>query len=159
MALDIDGRTELLDGIIYDVAARNPPHRFALNRLARHLQLALPELTVQQQDAVAIPDWKGRNAPEPDIAVTDEPARPAAANVRAIVEVSDTTYRRDREKVKLYVEAAIPAWIVNIRERRVEVYASAGDLALPHGRAFHIGESFSMLGVLVEVASLFEDTQ
>ncbi len=160
MSLEIDGKTELIDGIIYDVLSRSAAHRNAVNVLGHVLTRALGDtFMVQQQDAVAINGWKGRNAPEPDIAVIAagyiEPI-PTAKETFAIVEVSDSTYRRDRRKVMLYVAAGIPSFIVNIAERRVEGYETAEDLALIHGREAGFDGDFSVLGVRVHVADLFK---
>jgi Uma2 family endonuclease len=49
---------------------------------------------------------------------------PTAADVRLLVEVSDTTLRFDRgKKLKAYARFGIPDyWILNLRERRLEVY-------------------------------------
>ncbi len=160
MSLEIDGKTELIDGIIYDVLPRNSPHRNAVNFLGHVLTRALGDkFMVQQQDAVAINGWRGRNAPEPDIAVIApgyiDPI--ATANETfAIVEVSESTYKRDRRKVMLYVAAGIPSYIVNIAERRTELYESAEDLSRIHGRVAGLGETFSVLGVRIDVADLFK---
>jgi Uma2 family endonuclease len=160
MSLAIDGRTELIEGIIYDVMPRNAAHRNALNVLGRILTRALDErYAIQQQDAVAITGWKGRNAPEPDLAVIAQgyiDPIPTAKETFAVIEVSDTTYKRDRRKAGLYVAAGIPAYIVNIPERRVEVYESATDLQQLHGRVVPYGESFIVLGVKIAVADLFK---
>ncbi len=159
-SLQIDARTELIDGIIYDVAPRNAPHRNALIVLAKKLERALGErYNVQQQDALAIDGWKGRHAPEPDIAVVAlgyiDPV-PTARETFAVIEVSDTTYKRDRRKVGLYVAAGIPAYIVNIPERRVEAYESGADLQQVHGRVVPFDGSFSVLGVPIAVTDLFK---
>jgi hypothetical protein len=39
MSADIQGRTELLGGVIYDVSPRNEPHRYAVRVLTRLLIL------------------------------------------------------------------------------------------------------------------------
>ena len=158
--LEIDGRTELIEGIIYDVSPRNAPHRNAVNVLGKILERALGErFTIQHQDAVAIPKWKGVSAPEPDIAVIAPgyiDPMPSADETFAIVEVSDTTYARDRKKTALYVAAGVPSYIVNLEERHVEVYETAGDLERARGRVVPFGESFAILGVRIDVADLFE---
>lgn len=161
MSLEIDGKTELIDGIIYDVLPRNSPHRNAVNFLGKILERAIGDrFTIQQQEAVAITGWKGRNAPEPDIAVIAPGYIDPIATAKetfAIVEVSDSTYKRDRRKMALYVAAGIPAYIVNIPERRVELYESKDDVVSIHGRGVaRFGESFSILGVRIAVADLFK---
>ena len=154
---NIPGHTELLGGIVYDVSPRNEPHRYAVRKLTEALVLGLQRrYIVQVQDAVAVPGWEGKDAPEIAVAVlTDKFYRPAptSAEAFAFVEVSDTTYDCDREyKIPLYVGAGVPSWIVNIAERRVEFYGLPADLKLAHG---HISsETFDILGIAIEVATL-----
>jgi hypothetical protein len=159
---NIEGRTELLGGIVYDVAARYEPHRYAVRKLTSILAIGLQgQYIVQPQDAVAVPHWKGKDAPEIDVAVLrDDFYRPIAttADAFAFIEVSDTTYESDRGyKIPLYVAAGVPAWIVNISERRVEFYGSAEDLLLANGHVFR--DSFDVLGVTIDVAALLDPTQ
>jgi hypothetical protein len=131
--------------------------------LAKALNRGLPDsFSVRIQDPIAVSGWTGRDAPEVDIAVVA--ARryiftPAAPDASAFVEVADSTYggrRGDRRyRIPLYVRAGVPSWIVNLRTRRVECYASSSDLARPHGREFGEGETFDVLGVSISVSDLF----
>jgi len=95
---------------------------------------------VQARDAIAVPGWNGRDAPEVDVAVIAKRyygPMPTSADAFALIEVSDMTYGDSRRvKIPLYVNAGVPAWIVNISKRRLEFYGDVGDLALEHGRAF-----------------------
>jgi hypothetical protein len=114
---------------------------------------------VQIQDAVAVPGWHGRDAPEVDIAVLKrrrfDPG-PTAEDASGFVEVSDTTYSDDRSyKIPLYVNAGVPAWIVNIPQRRVEFYGSPADLELPHGHVFDESSVVDILGARIAVSDLF----
>jgi hypothetical protein len=129
MTLDIEQRTELLGGMIYDVSPRYEPHRYAVRKLNQILSAGIPSgQIVSCQDGVAVSGWKGRDAPEVDVAVlVDRIYEPVAtaADALALIEVSDTTYRSDRHyKIPLYVNAGVPAWILNIPLRQVESYAS-----------------------------------
>jgi hypothetical protein len=163
LTLDTGSRTELLGGVVYDVSPRHEPHRYAVSMLNRHLTPALldSEHEVRIQDAVAVSGWRGREAPEIDVAVIARKRYrlgPTAADARAFIEVSDSTYALDRRyKIPLYVNAGVPAWIVNIPLRQVECYASACDLELPHGQVVQEGESFTVLGVDIAVADLLVD--
>jgi hypothetical protein len=165
LRLDLEGRTELLGGVIYRVSPKNEPHSYAVKVLAKILIRALgDEYEVRIRDHVAVPDWRGKNAPEIDVAILKsgfyEPG-PTAAEACAFIEVSHTTYggkMGDRNyKIPLYVRAGIPAWIVNIAKRQVECYAAPDDLALPHGRIATESETIDILGVSIPVASLFGD--
>ncbi len=97
---NIAGRTELLGGIVFDVSPRNELHRYAVRKLAAALRHLENGHIVQVQDAVAVPHWKGKDAPEIDIAVISNKFYrpiPTSADAFAFIEVSDTTYRCDRD--------------------------------------------------------------
>jgi hypothetical protein len=151
MTLETPARTELLGGVIFAVSPKNVAHSRAVAALAKALNRGLPDsYSVLIQDPVAVSGWTGRDAPEIDR---------KAADAFAFIEVADATYggrRGDRRyKIPLYVRAGVPAWIVNLRTRRVECYSSPADLALPHGREVCEGETFDVLGVSIAVSDLF----
>ncbi len=160
MTLDTVDRTELLDGVIYDVSPRNEPHRHAVRFLSEQLTRGLPhEWMVQTQDAVAVPDWHGNDAPEVDIAIIRRRRYDPIAtsgDAAAFIEVSHTTYAYDRKrKIPLYVKAGVPAWIVHVALRQVEFYGSTIDLESEHGQVFSAGETLNILGVAIAVSNLF----
>ena len=163
MTLSIEVRTELLGGVIYDVSPRNEPHRQAVRELHRALAHGMfgSEYIIQSQDAVAVPDWQGKDAPEIDVAVlrhkTYRPG-PTAADALAFIEVSDTTYAVDRKyKIPMYVAADVPSYIVNIPLRQVEFYGLLQDLEAEHGRTFTERDTLEILGVAIPINVLFND--
>ena len=70
--------------------------------------------------------------PEPDVAVIRgdldeyEHSHPGPQDVALVVEVADASLDRDRSiKKQVYARAGIPVyWIVNLPERRIEVYTA-----------------------------------
>ncbi len=60
-------------------------------------------------------------------------AVPTPADIALIAEVSNTSYSKDfREFLRQYAAQAIPVyWIVNIDERRIEVYENPCPAAVP----------------------------
>jgi hypothetical protein len=164
MSLDTERRTELLDGVVFDVSPHLEPHRYAVRRLTEVLVHAFfgTDLVVRVQDAIAVPGWDGHDAPETDVAVLRRKEfhpGPTSADAVACIEVSDLTYGGtygDRHyKIPLYVNAGVPAWIVNIRLRQVEFYGLPSHLAVKHGHVFREGDTFDVLGVTIVVAELF----
>ncbi len=160
MSSEMPERTELIDGIVYDVSPRNEPHTFAVRALNKRLVPHLdPDLVVQIENAVAVTGWHGTNAPEVDVAIIRDRAYDpmvTAADMIAFIEVSDTTYRDDRRvKIPMYVRTGVPTYLVNVRERRVECYLSEADLALPNGRIIDEDASVTIAGVTFAVAVLF----
>jgi hypothetical protein len=162
MSLQIEGRSELLGGVIRNVPTKTEAHRFAVNALAEALILAFvgTPRAVRIRDPLAV---AGHDAPEVDVAVVARQAyktAPTAADALALIEVADTTYGGeygDRTyKIPLYVDVGVPAWVVNLPLRQVEFYGSPADLETPHGRVFTEADTLDVLGVAIPVASLFE---
>jgi Uma2 family endonuclease len=120
-------RTELLEGLVVEKMTRLPPHDVSLTLLQQELPPRLPEgWIVRSQCAITTSE----SEPEPDFAIVKGPARryarrhPRRADVAFIVEVADSTLDEDRDwKGRIYARTRIPIyWIVNIPDRRVEVY-------------------------------------
>jgi Uma2 family endonuclease len=123
-----DDRVELIDGYLVKKMGKNPPHSWVTRELLDRLaQMLPPGWMWRQEQPVRIPDY---DEPEPDIAVVrgtnDDFKRrtPEPADVALLVEVSDSTYDRDRgEKWTAYAKGGIPVyWIINLAKGRVEVY-------------------------------------
>jgi Uma2 family endonuclease len=129
-----DERVELLDGIIYNMAPMGPFHGGVSNTFVGYLwQIAQGRWVVWTQSPIALS--KG-SEPEPDIALL-APAdhcymqrHPTPDDVFLIIEISDSSLELDRSiKLPLYARSAVPeVWILNLREKVVEVYCepSAG---------------------------------
>ena len=81
---------------------------------------------VRPQDVITL----SASEPEPDVAVIRGAARqyfdrhPGPADLALVVEIADSGLQRDQVfKKSLYAQAGIPVyWIVNLVDRRVEVY-------------------------------------
>ena len=122
-----DERVELLDGEIFVMPPIGPPHEDGTTRLSRDLILRLGDRAwVRVQNSVRLNDY---GLPEPDIAVVRfrndyHRNRPTPADVLLVIEVADSSLRRDREmKLPHYAAAGIPeVWIANVRARQVEAF-------------------------------------
>lgn len=124
-------RVELLGGLLVEKMTKGIPHDYATSQLGNFLRpLVQPAgWIVREEKSVQLGRvWR----PEPDIAVMRGPMDryrghdPALEDLALIVEVSDTTYDKDRgAKWDGYARAGIPTyWIVNLPARRVEVYTA-----------------------------------
>jgi hypothetical protein len=166
MTLDIEERTELLEGVVYSLLPKNEPHVRVIGRLIEILTprfLGSPHM-VRFQEPLAVSGWHGRNAPEIDVAIVARKryaVTPDSSDALTFIEVSDTTYggkRGDRTyKIPLYVNTGVPSWIVNIRLRQVEFYRGPADLSLKHGHVFTERDAFEILGITIPVAALFDE--
>ncbi len=132
--LDEDDPVELLEGCLVYKMPKNPPHSVVTQLVADTLRRLLPtgwHVLVQE------PITLGDSEPEPDIAVVRGALRdylgrhPDPADLALVVEVADSTLRRDRgTKRRIYARAGIGCyWIVNLQERQLEVYTEPSGLA------------------------------
>src|SRR5206468_1100110 len=124
-----DRHVELLDGEIYEMVI-NPPHAAASDFVKRVLEAAFgPGFHAREQKPV---NTGRRSLPEPDIAVvvgsSRDYVRTHPRTALLVVEVSDSTLSKDRViKSHLYAQAALPEyWIVNLRDRQIEVGRNPG---------------------------------
>ncbi|MBP1467462.1 Uma2 family endonuclease [Candidatus Chloroploca sp. M-50] len=122
-----DDPVELLEGWLVTKMPKNPPHRVTTQITRETLAHLIPSgWYVDDQEPITTKD----SEPEPDIVIIQGDRRdylarhPYADEVALVVEVADTTLQRDRtSKKRLYARAGIPIyWIINLPERKIEVY-------------------------------------
>lgn len=127
--LSPEDRVELIDGWIREKPVQKPPHARSITRLVRVLPRIVPETyELLPQLPITLPT----SEPEPDVVVARGPGErydemhPGPADVVLVIEVLDSTLDFDRgPKLLLYAAARLPVyWIVNIPDRRVEVYTN-----------------------------------
>jgi Uma2 family endonuclease len=127
---------ELIEGYLVQKMSHNPPHSVAVQRLTKRLiRLAPLGWEVRCQLPITLAD----SEPEPDglLARGDEATftthHPAPIEIGLVVEVADSSRYSDRiEKGRVYARAGIPVyWIVNVADRRVEVYTNPDTTANP----------------------------
>lgn len=120
-----DERVELIRGVLVKMSPQLAPHASTIQKLTQLLMMALQQrFAVRIQLPLALSD---DTEPEPDVAIVPpgdyDVEHPTTALL--VIEVSDTTLRRDRGKAALYASAGIGEyWIVNLDARAVEVHSS-----------------------------------
>ena len=121
-----DGHVELLHGETILKISQGPLYVHALMLVQRALQAYTGQgrVLLAQSSVYLSPD----SVAEPDVAiVTEAPVREErevrGSDVHLVVEISDSSLRKDREvKSALYATAGIPEyWIVNPVARQVEI--------------------------------------
>lgn len=124
-----DDPVELLEGWLVTKMPKNRTHSLATQLTREALaHMVLPGWYVDAQEPITTPD----SEPETGVMVVRGDRRdfvdkhPAAEAVELVVEVADTTLKRDRTiKLRLYATARIPIyWILNLNERQLEVNIS-----------------------------------
>jgi Uma2 family endonuclease len=125
--LTSDDRVELIEGIVVQKMTQHPPHAVAIDYTLDALRPLLPEgWRLRQQKPIKLSD----SEPEPDLVVVRGPLQryerrhPGPRDIALLIEVADTTLEGDRQdKGRIYARARIAVyWIVNLSDRRVEVY-------------------------------------
>jgi Uma2 family endonuclease len=122
-----EDRVELIDGYIIKKAMQNTPHSRAVRRLVTRLsRFAGQQWAIQAQ----LPITLQRSEPEPDGCVMIGPEEryddrnPRPRDIALVIEIADTSLALDRgAKLRAYARNRLPVyWIVNILDRRIEVY-------------------------------------
>jgi Uma2 family endonuclease len=132
-----DDPVELIEGLLVRTMPKKPRHRVVKRRLIQALMPLVPAgWFIEDQEPMQLPTGQ----PEPDVMIVrgasddyDE-RHPSAADVGLVVEIADTSLPMDRgAKLRAYAAAGVPAyWVVNLSERRVEVYSG------PEGAAYRV---------------------
>jgi Uma2 family endonuclease len=121
-------KCELIQGVILEKPVPGPSHSKSTQRLLRRLTPLFPEpdWVVGIQDAITLSD----SEPEPDFFAATGPEskynarHPGPKDLVLVIEVSDSSLSFDRgAKLAVYAAAkVVQYWIVNVNERRIEVY-------------------------------------
>ncbi len=122
-------RVELMDGVLLEMSPMGEPHSLAIVWLTQAIirqlddsQMLGPQIPVRMAEF--------RSAPEPDIFVTTpDDFRSGHPKPLLTIEVSDASLGYDRiTKARLYARRELPDyWIVNLRERVVEIHRTPVD--------------------------------
>jgi Uma2 family endonuclease len=141
-----DARLELLEGEIYEMSPIGSPHAACVKFFSSLLnRLFGGKMIVSIQDPIRLDDF---SEPQPDIAIVRwrddfyKHGHPTPADVLLVIEVADSTVESDRTyKMPLYAKAGIPeAWLVNLHDEKIELYAEPADGAYQFTRDFNRGE-------------------
>ena len=137
-------RTELVEGVVYDMSAEYMPHGETVMRLLTLLQQSFPNQKVWNTTSVQLADG---TEVQPDVYVfsnelaTGRGPVPASA-VTLAVEVSSTTRRYDLgPKLRAYAGAGVPDYWVVVLQDDPPVLVRHAD---PEGEAYATVETFDL---------------
>jgi Uma2 family endonuclease len=148
-----DARLELLEGEIYEMSPIGSLHAACVDALALILtELASRRFIVRTQSPIRLDDF---SEPQPDVALLRwrddfyRDSHPTSADVLLVIEVADTTVESDRRyKIPLYAKAGIKeAWLVNLPEGKIELYAEPANGAYQMNREFKRDEEAQAHGI------------
>ncbi len=149
--LDGDDRVELLAGEIVEKMGEGTRHLSCVARLIQYFILSLGgRANLLPNGPIALPP---DSMPEPDVTLVKPREdfyagrRPLAADVFLLIEVSDSSLRKDRKiKLALYAAAGVAEyWIINLRDNVVEIYAKPEGNGFSESRIIRGGESVAPL--------------
>jgi Uma2 family endonuclease len=167
-----DHKVELIYGKIVPVYGKspmspiNPPHDDTVDELIDWSREVLPkgEARIRAQGSIGIPEFESQ--PQPDFVWLAphryRTIRPSPADLLLLVEVSDSTLKRDRgEKARLYAEAGIrDYWIVNVKGRTIEAHRDPVGSKYRSVVIYQVGQEIRPLAfpeVSLDVSRLFPD--
>ncbi|HZB40360.1 MAG TPA: Uma2 family endonuclease [Ilumatobacter sp.] len=146
---DPEARLELVDGEILEMSPIKEPHAYAVDALTMLLGEQLGRRGVLRvQSSIVCGEY---SQPQPDVAVLAPPItryrtrHPGVDDILLLIEVADATLRFDRQvKVPIYSREGIrEAWLVDIPNRRVEVFRQPTPDGYASATAHHLGSVIS----------------
>jgi Uma2 family endonuclease len=148
---DHQRRIELIRGELREMSPIGIPHGYAVDEFTEwsFKHAPLKEVRIRNQGSLGLAELQ--SVPEPDIMwvkrLDYSQRRPTASDVRLVVEVSDSSLAYDRgEKAKLYAQVGVTDyWIVNIRDRCIEVRRQPAGNNFEDIRIYNRGETVSPL--------------
>jgi Uma2 family endonuclease len=161
--LNEDSAVELIEGEIVLMSPIGGTHIACVSRLTQLLSRTIgDDLFVSVQNPIRIDQ---HSEPQPDLAILSrlpsgkEP--PSPSDVKFVIEVADSSLRRDREvNIPLYSQAGIPeVWLVDLNSRTVYRYVEPRTGTYRRVELFQPGDDISpasLPSVAILVGSLFE---
>jgi Uma2 family endonuclease len=143
---------ELIEGDLIDKMGKKRPHVNVTILMMEWLVSVFGARQVTQEAPIDVsPEDNPTSEPEPDLAVLGRPclayedANPGPADVRLIVEISDTTLAFDvGVKARLYARAGIAEyWVVDVAGRRIVVHRAPRDGVYDDVASYRSGKASS----------------
>jgi len=159
---------ELIEGEIVPMSPIGPPHSEHVEIFTEWSFDVRPraEVKIRVQDSLGIPELD--SVPEPDLFWARRrdysKRRPEARDILLLVEVAESSLRKDRgEKARLYARAGIADyWIVNVKGRSIEVRRDPQNGNYQCVKVFHPGDVVALLAfptIAFPVSLLFPDAE
>src|SRR5579872_2172180 len=129
-----DERLELIEGEVFEkMSPQSNPHAAGVTFVAEALrQIAGRQHFVREEKPIVLSD---QSEPEPDVVLVRGAPRsvthhPRPENIALVVEVAETSLQQDRtRKLAVYAKHGITEyWIVNLRQRQLEIHRDPGPL-------------------------------
>lgn len=149
---------ELVDGYLVAVPVPSARAAFTRHEVAGKLEAAALGVWVGQKRPIVAGTW---DRPEADVVVANQPhaafadRHPTGADLVLVVEIADGTHAYKRTKASAFALAGVPVlWIVDLVNRRVEVYEGPRGAGWASVQFFDERDSVNVAGVTWTVTSL-----
>ena len=144
-------RFHLINGFLVEEMTQHIPHTIADDLCGQELARVLPGWYIRPAKPVRLPGQVTMN--EPDRCVVRGPARnylgqhPGPADIVLVVEVADSSLAEDHNLgTRAYGPAGLPVyWIVNLVDRRVEVYTGPSPAGYASRRDDYPGDAIPVV--------------
>ena len=139
-------RFHLINGFLVAKMTQNDLHATADELCGDALSRAIPAgWHLRAAKPIRIPSQASK--PEPDRCVARGSIRdylqrsPEPSDIALVVEISDSSLSEDRKQAAIYAAGGIPLyWIVNLVDRKVEVYSDPSPSGYRSRQDYHAGE-------------------
>lgn len=147
---DEDDKIELWEGVLVEMSPKNVNHSTAMTLATDYFYENLRKRgVIRVQDPIRLDDY---SEPEPDLVLVNLPVsnyalgHPTPADVLLILEIADSTVKRDREKAKNYARNGIVQYLIlNLNTREIEDYREPGTDGYRQKRTYKQDEKFSLV--------------
>lgn len=160
-----DDRVELLNGVIVEMSPKKTKHTIVTYLVNGFFQENLRlKAIIRTQEPIRLDDL---SEPEPDVVLVKSPlskyfkTHPTPSDVLLVVEISDTTLLKDRQKTKNYARAGIAQYLLfNLNADEIEDYREPGADGYRFKRTYTVADSFALLAfpeIEIKTRDLFPD--
>ena len=148
--LTSDDQTELIDGIIMQMAPTGRPHANRLSQIAKVFIENIPRsIQVHLGSTIRLLDQTG---PQPDLALLTPQASqdrqniPGPADILLIVEVAGTSLQTDRQtKPQRYAQSNIPElWIFPLESPEIQVHRHPTPTGYSHTQIYRPNQTLTI---------------
>jgi len=147
---DEDDKIELWEGVLVEMSPKNVNHSTAMTLATDYFYENLRKRgVIRVQDPIRLDDY---SEPEPDLVLVNLPVskyalgHPTPADVLLILEIADSTVKRDREKAKNYARNGIVQYLIlNLNTREIEDYREPDTDGYRQKRTYKQDEKFALV--------------
>jgi len=152
--LDEDDHVELLEGVLVEMLALQPPHAYAIRRLTALAFPAVADAGLQLSIQASLDVGSPISLPEPDVAIVPPTGRDDhPRNALLVVEMGATSLSIDLvRKARIYATGNVPEyWVLDVNRRALIVHREPVDGCYTDIRTLGEDDSVTAVGLALTV--------